>query len=158
LQAALSVLAGAYRLGKRSIQALAHDLLGLSVSTGMIAKLERGTGRALEQPVAQAHEYARGQPANVDETSWRQQRRRHWLWGAVPALVTVSLTRPRRSAQALREVVGRQPQAVITSDRLKSYEWLPLGRRQVCWAHPRRDFQAMIDRGGPGQPVGRDLL
>jgi transposase len=30
--------------------------------------------------------------------------------------------------------------------------------RQVCWAHLRRDFQAMIDRGGEGEEVGRRLL
>src|SRR4029434_6104357 len=28
----------------------------------------------------------------------------------------------------------------------------------VCWSHLTRDFQAMIDRGGPGQVVGEALL
>src|SRR5512143_1886035 len=41
LRATLSVLAGAYRLGKRPIRQLVCDLLGLSISTGMIARLER---------------------------------------------------------------------------------------------------------------------
>lgn len=35
---------------------------------------------------------------------------------------------------------------------------LPAGRRQVCWAHLRRDFQAMIDRANAGSKVGEDLL
>jgi transposase len=35
---------------------------------------------------------------------------------------------------------------------------LPLARRQVCWAHRRRDFQAMIDRGGAARVVGWELL
>jgi len=39
LQALLAVLAGGYRLGKRPIRQLAHDLFGLSISTGMVAKL-----------------------------------------------------------------------------------------------------------------------
>jgi len=30
--------------------------------------------------------------------------------------------------------------------------------RQICWSHLRRDFQAMIDRGGDGAAVGRRLL
>jgi transposase len=37
----LATLAGAYRLSKRQIQQLAGDLFGLSISTGMISKLER---------------------------------------------------------------------------------------------------------------------
>ena len=39
LQAVLSLLGGAYRLGKRPIQSLAADLFGLSISTGMVCKL-----------------------------------------------------------------------------------------------------------------------
>src|SRR3954451_12210510 len=34
----------------------------------------------------------------------------------------------------------------------------PAGRRQLGWAHLRRDFQAMIDRGGAAAQVGEDLL
>src|SRR5829696_8265395 len=39
LQAVLAVLAGGYRLGKRPIRQLAQDPFGLSISTGMVAKL-----------------------------------------------------------------------------------------------------------------------
>src|SRR5262245_40054242 len=41
LQAELALLAGAYRLGKRLVRQLAGDLFGLSISTGMVTKLER---------------------------------------------------------------------------------------------------------------------
>ena len=51
LRAILSVLAGAYRLGKRPIRQLAFDLLGLSISTGMICRLERQGAAELEAPV-----------------------------------------------------------------------------------------------------------
>ncbi len=52
LQALLAILAGGYRLDKRPIRQLAHDLFGLSISTGMVAKLERSTDDALQQPMA----------------------------------------------------------------------------------------------------------
>ena len=38
------------------------------------------------------------------------------------------------------------------------YTHLPGDRRQVCWAHLRRDFQAMIDRKNGGSGIGEDLL
>ncbi len=47
---------------------------------------------------------------------------------------------------------------VLTTDRYPAYDHLPVGRRQVCWAHLRRDFQAMIDRRNAGSAVGEDLL
>src|SRR5262245_48122627 len=72
LQALLAVLAGGYRLGKRPIRQLTHDLFGLSISTGMVAKLERATTEALERPMAELEGYIRTQHANVDETSWRE--------------------------------------------------------------------------------------
>src|SRR5512144_367343 len=51
LRAILSVLAGGYRLGKRPIRQLAFDLLGLSISTGMISRLEWQAADVLEAPV-----------------------------------------------------------------------------------------------------------
>jgi transposase len=69
LQAVLGVLAGGYRLGKRPIRQLANDLFGLSISTGMIAKLKRSTADALAKPMAELEEHVRTQPDNVGETS-----------------------------------------------------------------------------------------
>jgi transposase len=37
-------------------------------------------------------------------------------------------------------------------------EWIDPAWRQICWSHLERDFQAMIDRGGPGEATGRTLL
>ena len=31
-------------------------------------------------------------------------------------------------------------------------------QRQVCWAHLKRDFQALVDRGGESQVIGQMLL
>jgi transposase len=39
-----------------------------------------------------------------------------------------------------------------------AYKGHPLSKRQLCWAHLQRDFQAMVDRGGPAAEVGRLLL
>jgi hypothetical protein len=44
------MLAGAYRLSKRQIQQMVGDLFSLSISTGMISKLESQSAAALEAP------------------------------------------------------------------------------------------------------------
>ena len=56
LHAALVVQTGAYRLSKRQVEQLCSDLLGLTISIGMIAKLERITADVLERPVTELAE------------------------------------------------------------------------------------------------------
>jgi transposase len=157
LRAILSVLAGGYRLGKRPIRRLASDLLGLTISTGMIARLERRGAEDLEAPVEELRDHVRqAAVAHIDETSWRQGQERAWLWVAVTRLATVFTIAPSRGADVAKAVLGTDAGKVVISDRLKSYGWIK--RHQFCWAHLDRDFQAMIDRGGEPGEVGRLLL
>src|SRR5438270_5022599 len=156
LQALLAVLAGAYRLGKRPIRQLAHDLFGLSISTGMVAKLERSTAEALRRPVAELDGYIRTQHANVDETSWREAMQKAWLWVVVTPLVTVFHIAATRCGKAAGRLLGSAYRQVVTSDRWKAYNGFR--RRQFCWSHLRRDFQAMIDRQNSGMAIGTELL
>ncbi len=159
LQAVLTVFAGAYRLSKRQIQQLSADLFGLTISLGMISKLERRGAEVLEAPyneLAASVHFAKA--ANIDETSWRQDRRKAWLWVTVTRIATVFTIARHRSGEVARALLGSEPDQVVGSDRFSAYEWIAARWRQICWAHLRRDFQAMIDRGGDGKPVGEKLL
>jgi transposase len=159
LHAALSVLTGAYRLSKRQVVQLGSDLLGLTISAGMISKLERVTAEVLEQPVAELAEAVKSaEAANIDETGWREAHLKAWLWVVVTSVgVVFRIVRSRAGAVA-KELLGDEPKPIVISDRFPGYEWIKLKSRQVCWAHLRRDFQAMIDRDGDGAEVGRQLL
>lgn len=72
-------------------------------------------------------------------------------------LVTVFLIRGRRNRDSFHDLVGPSP-GVLTTDRYAVYTHLDGARRQVCWAHLRRDFQAMIDRRDVGSELGEALL
>jgi transposase len=156
LQAVLAILAGGYRLGKRPIRQLAHDLFGLSISTGMVAKLERSTADALQRPMAELEAYIRTEHANVDETSWREAGQKAWLWVVVTPLVTVFRIAASRCGKVAVGLLGPAYRQVVTSDRWKAYNGFR--RHQFCWSHLRRDFQAMIDRQSSGTPTGKKLL
>ena len=157
LRAILSVLVGAYRLGKRPVRQLASDLLGLSISTGMICRLERQGAAELDAPVEQLREHVRqADSGHIDETPWKQGHAKMWLWVAVTKLVTVFTIAPTRGADVAKGMLGSAARKVVVCDRLKSYTWIK--RRQFCWAHLDRDFQAMVDRGGESAEVGRRLL
>src|SRR5512142_3318848 len=159
LQAVLAMLAGAYRLSKRQIPQLVGDLFGLTISTGMISKLEQQSAAALQAPYNElATAVHQAEAVNIDETSWREDRRKAWLWVTVTKLATVFTIAGTRAGDVAKALLGSKPDQVVTSDRFSAYEWITAFWRQVCWAHLRRDFQAMIDRGGEGEPIGRRLL
>jgi transposase len=158
-QAVLATLAGAYRLSKRQIQQLASDLLGLSISTGMISKLERQSAQALEAPYNElATAVHTAEVIHADETSWREERDKAWLWATVAGLITVFTIARKRNAQVAQAVLGTQEGPIAVTDRWSAYDWIAPRSRQICWSHLRRDFQAMIDRGGAAEPIGRKLL
>ena len=159
LHAALSVLTGAYRLSKRQVAQLCSDLLGLTISVGMIVKLERITAEVLEQPVAELAEAVKtAEAANIDETGWRESHLKAWLWVVVTSAgILFRIVRSRAGAVA-KDLLGEEPKPIVIGDRFPGYQWITLKSRQVCWAHLRRDFQAMIDRDCDGAEVGRQLL
>jgi transposase len=159
LQAVTAVLAGTYRLSKRQIQQLAADLFGLSISTGMVSKLERASAQVLEAPYNElAVSVHQADAIQIDETSWRQDHKKVWLWTTVTAVATVFTIARNRSGAVAKALLGSRNGAVVSSDRFSAYEWIAAAWRQVCWAHLRRDFQAMIDRGGAAAAIGGELL
>jgi transposase len=156
LEATLALLAGRFRLGLRPVAALAADLWGLDISTGMVSKLRQRTAEALLLPWVQLALYVRKQDVNIDETPWPEGKKRAYLWAAVTPAAALFRIAAGRTARVAQGLLGEGYSGVATCDRLKSYWWIK--RVQWCWAHLRRDFQAMIDRGEPGKAIGECLL
>ena len=82
---------------------------------------------------------------SIDETATKEENGKAWLWTFVARLFTVFAVRATREATALTTFLGEEFRGIVTCDRAKMY-W-HLGSLQWCWAHLRRDFQAMIDSG-----------
>jgi len=152
------VCTGVYHLSKRTTAGLLADLFHVPVAVGTIAACEQTASAALAAPVAAAQAYVQQAPVvHADETGWREGRQRAWLWVAVTALVTVFLIHRRRGAVAAHALLGVSA-AVLVSDRWSAYSWWALARRQLCWAHLRREFVAFTERGGAATRLGHALL
>jgi transposase len=159
LMALVALLAGQYRLSKRLVQQLLGDVLGVEVALGSISKLEAQVSQALAAAVQQAREHVREQRvAHLDETSWRQARKKAWLWVAVTAWVTVFQVATSRGGAVARDILGKDWVGFLVTDRWSGYGWADKGLRQVCWSHLLRDFQGFVDRGGEGRGLGEALL
>ncbi|MFO0951961.1 MAG: transposase [Isosphaeraceae bacterium] len=148
--AALSVLSGAYRLSKRQVSRLCSDLLGLTISLGMIAKLERITADVLEQPVSEMAEAvkAAGQLTST-RPAGEKAHLKAWLWVVVTTVGVVFRIVPLSGRCCRPDLLGEEPRPIIIGDRFPGYEWITLKSRQVA-GRLRRDMQAMIDRDNDG--------
>jgi transposase len=157
--ATVGYLTGRLGVSQRDAVEALDALFGTAVSVGSIAALEQTVSAALAEPVAAAQTYVQRQPvANVDETSWREGARKGWLWIGVTELVTVFLVLATRGAAGAKQVLGETYAGLVGSDRWSAYTWLRPERRQVCWAHLRRDFESFVAWGGESAEVGRALL
>src|SRR5262249_50058972 len=63
----------------------------------------------------------------------------------------------KRRWKGLAALLGEQVQGFVCSDRWSVYDRLSPFCRQICWAHLKRDFQKLVDRGGAAAPLGRQL-
>ena len=78
------------------------------------------------------------------------------MWVVVTATVTLFALAASRGRGVIRGLLGEDFAGYLVSDRWSAYAWVDETRRQLCWAHLARAFQALVDRGGPARPFGED--
>jgi transposase len=156
LTAVIALLSGRYRLSRREVRQMLQDLWAVRVSLGAVVHHEQAQSAALA-PVVEEARAAVQQAAmvNMDETGWREEQHRAWLWTAVTAALTVFLIHRSRGGVVVEALLGADFAGVVGSDRWSAYSRFPAERRALCHAHLKRDFQALVDRGGEAEPIGR---
>jgi transposase len=80
---------------------------------------------------------------NVDESPTKEGTAKAWVWTFVADTFTLFACRTSRAADVLDHLLGEDFAGTIHCDRAKMY-WR-FGKLQWCWAHLKRDFQALID-------------
>jgi transposase len=156
LTATLSYFSGCLGISKRGIEEISATVFAAPIALGTVANLEQEVSEAL----APAHQeaLAAARQADVkfaDETSWKLWGQLCWLWAAATSTVAVFLVHGQRGALGLAALLGDEIHGILHSDRWHVYRQVPEERRQLCWAHLKRDFQKIVDGGGAGVFVGR---
>ena len=156
LTAVIALLSGRYRLSRREVRQLLQELWAVRISLGAVVRQEQAQSAALAPSVEEARATVQQTAVvNIDETGWRQAQQRAWLWTVVTAELTVFLIDRSRGGAVVEQVLGSQFAGVVGSDRWSAYSRFPAERRALCHAHLKRDFQALVDRGGEAEPIGR---
>jgi transposase len=156
LTGTLSYLSGCHGISKRGVEEITDTVLGAPIALGTVANLEQEVSAALEPAHQEALQAVRqAQVKYADETSWKLWGKLCWLWAAATAGMAVFLIHAKRGAKGLRAILGESIEGIVHSDRWHVYLQVPEERRQLCWAHLKRDFQKIVDCGGPSVFVGR---
>jgi transposase len=155
LAATLSFLSGVLHASKRGIEEFVGTVLQAPIALGTVSNLEQEMSAALADAHTEAQQAVQEATAkNVDETGWKQAGQKRWLWGAATARVACFVIAATRGALGLAALLGQKIKGVIGSDRWSAYGRLKLGLRQLCWAHLKRDFQKLVDRGSDAADIG----
>jgi transposase len=159
VQAMTGLLLGEMKQGVRQTSAVMTQVMHVPMSTGMVAKTQEQVSRAMAAPVDEAIQYAKAQDrSNADETGWRLNKMKAWLWVSVCGLVTVFLVRANRNKKVAQELLGETFRGILGTDRWASYNWLAATQRQLCWSHLKRDFKSFLDYSPEARRLGQRLL
>ena len=153
-----ALLMGCFRQSKRRVALFLEQVLNQPCSPGWVVKLQRQATTALRPAYEQlARQLPEQAVLGIDESPTKQQRDKAWLWTFVATGFTVFAVRTTRAATVLGELLTDRFGGIVMCDRARMY-W-SLGRLQWCWAHLKRDVQALIDSDDrQAKRLGRELL
>jgi transposase len=159
LTAVLSYLTGCHHISRRGVEEITDAVFDAPISLGTVMALEQEMSQALAPAHQEAVTAVQQAPVkHVDETGWKQAGQKRWLWVAATTSVAAFLIHSHRSVAALTALLGQKIAGFLISDRWNAYNVVSVMRRQVCWAHLKRDFQKCVDRGGPARAIGEEGL
>jgi transposase len=94
----------------------------------------------------------------MDETGHRRDGLSQWLWGVMSAQAAFFSVEKSRGKKVIAQLMDDFNQ-IVTSDRYAAYNYFDSDKRQVCWAHLKRDFTKLSEKkDGVVSRIGANLL
>jgi transposase len=158
LIAFVTLLMACFRQSKRRTSLFVTSVLNIPCCPALTVKHQAIATEALRPAYAELVAALPAQPQlNGDESPTKEGPVKSWLWTFVAPAFTVFALRGSRAATTIRELLGETFAGVMSCDRAKMY-W-QCGRLQWCWAHLKRDVQALIDsEDRQVKRLGHDLM
>jgi len=153
-----ALLMACFRQSKRRAAQFLSMILNQPASAGWMVLLQNRAAEAVEPAYNELAAQLPKQPVlNIDESPTKEGPAKAWVWTFVATTFTFFTCCTSRAADVAKELLGEDFDGVIHCDRARMY-WA-FGRLQWCWAHLKRDFQALIDDPcGTKKRLGHDLM
>ena len=145
LSAVIAELSGSHGASRQSVQDFCQSVFALTISTGAIQRIIDRSSQAILPIYDAIGDNARHSPVNgVDETSWFQAGKLHWLWTMVNHTVAFFMIHANRSTEAFNQLI-EDWKGILISDNYGVYvNWI--NRRQTCLAHLIRKAKGLAER------------
>ncbi len=137
--------------------AVLHEVCGISITRGGVAQaLGRLDERCAPSYLALVATVRNSLMVAMDETGWRVQGVRAWLWVAATELVTVYAIRPGRGFEEAAELIGRDYAGRLVRDGWGPYRKFEKAVHQTCAAHLLRRCDELLEVArGRGREIPR---
>jgi len=146
LAALIAYLTVNCRMPRRVVEALLAQVLGIQISLGSTQKCWEEASQAVAAPCQQLERQLRDEPVlNADETGWRTNGDKRFLWVFVAARYVVYTVAATRGSEVLIRLLGAVFQGILCSDRFSAYLKYHKGKAQFCWAHLKRNLLGMVE-------------
>jgi hypothetical protein len=146
LTALIAYLTVVCRMPRRVVEALLGQVLGIDISLGSTQKCWEEASQAVAAPCQELKKQLKNEPVlNVDETGWRTNGDKRFLWAFVAARYVVYTVATTRSSQVLRDLLGKVFRGILCSDRFRAYLKYHSGKAQFCWAHLKRNLLGIVE-------------
>jgi len=146
LTALIAYLTVVCRMPRRVVEALLGQVLGIDISLGSTQKCWEEASQAVAAPCQELEQQLRDEPVlNVDETGWRTNGAKRFLWAFVAARYVVYTVAATRGSKVLVCLLGAVFQGILCSDRFSAYLKYHSGKAQFCWAHLKRNLLGMVE-------------
>lgn len=146
LTALIAYLTVVCRMPRRVVEALLGQVLAINISLGSTQKCWEEASQAVDAPCQELEKQLKQEPVlNVDETGWRTNGDKRFLWAFVAARYVVYTVAATRSSQVLRDLLGKVFQGILCSDRFSAYLKYHSGKAQFCWAHLKRNLLGIVE-------------
>ncbi len=158
LMGLLVTLTGVFHLAKREAVQLIKELYGIDMGVGSVSNIEERVSEALDPIYQRIHSFMIESKIckHFDETGWRDQGKRHYVWLACCEQAAYFMIDRSRSSEAFHKLFpGNPDQVSAVTDRYAVYSIFKV--HQYCLAHLIRDFRGYTEREGPDKEIGRAL-
>ena len=146
LTALIAYLTVVGRMPRRVVEALLEQVLGIELSLGSTQKCWEEASQAVAAPCRELEQQLKDEPVlNIDETGWRTNGDKRFLWAFVAARYVVYTVAATRGSDVLIRLLGAVFQGVLCSDRFSAYLKYHSGKAQFCWAHLKRNLLGIAD-------------
>jgi transposase len=161
LTALIAYLTVMCRMPRRVVEALLGQVLEIEISLGSTQKSWEEASAAVAAPCQELEEQLNQAPVlNVDETGWRTNGDKRYLWAFVAARYIVYTVAATRGSEVLIRMLGAVFQGILCSDRFSAYLKYHTGKAQFCWAHLKRNVLGIVEftKSNAVEQFCRDVL